>query len=97
MDETQTTVKTEVSDGVAVVRLNNRPANALTPALFAELDGALECIASGDVRVVVITGLHRAFSVGGDLSMIALFGSQEEAIDQVRVGQSIIARFTKLC
>jgi len=96
MGETQKTVETQVSDGVAVVRLNNRPANALTPALFADLDQALERVASADVRVVVITGLNRAFSVGGDLSMIALFDSQEEAIGQVRVGQDIITRFTNL-
>lgn len=64
-----------VADGVADVTLQ-RPdkLNALTMAMLAELEHVIESVeAHSNVRVLSITGLGQAFSVGADLEQ---FGSQ---------------------
>lgn len=60
----------EVREGVAWVRLNTpENLNALSSALLTALNDVLDVV-EGDreVRVVIITGVGRAFSSGGDLS-----------------------------
>lgn len=64
------TVVYEKSDNVARITLN-RPEklNAINDALFGDLETALEeASRDWDVRVVIIKGAGRAFSVGQDLS-----------------------------
>jgi 2-(1,2-epoxy-1,2-dihydrophenyl)acetyl-CoA isomerase len=67
------TVTCEVSGGVATIRLN-RPAtgNAFDEAMAAELRGVSARLpADRSVRAVLVTGNGRAFTVGGDLRMLA--------------------------
>jgi len=92
MPERRTLIETVVEGSVAVVRLDNPPANALTPALFADLEGVREVVASSNVRAVIVTGLSRVFSVGGDLSALALLASapREEAVRQAKVGRALL-------
>ena len=71
--ETEPTLLFETRDGVATLTLN-RPAarNALTTALFLELERALlEIEADDGVRVVVLTGAGLAFSAGADLKPVS--------------------------
>jgi enoyl-CoA hydratase len=67
-------VRREDADGVATLVLN-RPdkLNAMNPALFVELRGHLDDLASQTETVgcVVLTGAGRAFSAGNDLAAIA--------------------------
>jgi enoyl-CoA hydratase len=92
MAESRALIETLVEGGVAVVRLNNPPANALTPSLFAELERVREAVAPSHVRAVIVTGLSRVFSVGGDLNAIALLAasSREEAVHQARAGRALL-------
>jgi len=63
----------ERQGGAAMLTLN-RPAarNALTTALFLELERMLlEIEADDEVRVVVLTGAGRAFSAGADLKPVS--------------------------
>ena len=63
----------ERQGGMATLTLN-RPAarNALTTALFLELERMLlEIEADDEVRVVVLTGAGRAFSAGADLKPVS--------------------------
>jgi enoyl-CoA hydratase/carnithine racemase len=64
-----TDISAEIEDQVLTLTLN-RPAkkNALTPAMYTELNRALS-EASGDfaIRVVVITGAGSAFTAGNDI------------------------------
>ena len=64
-----TDISAEIADQVLTLTLN-RPAkkNALTPAMYTELNRALS-EASGDfaIRVVVITGAGSAFTAGNDI------------------------------
>jgi enoyl-CoA hydratase/carnithine racemase len=84
-------------DAIAVITLNRPPANAISEALIAELNAALNAVRSDDtVRAVVLTGSgDRIFCGGADLGS-ALSGDDVEAF--IRFGNSVmrkIERFPK--
>jgi len=78
-----TTIRFEVSDGVARLTLN-RPdkLNSFTGEMHAELRVALDRVqADRDIRVLVLSGAGRAFSAGQDLAdpdMQAIAGHQPD-------------------
>src|SRR5437016_883237 len=55
-------------DGVAVVRLDHPPANALSIGLLAELAGVARELTDEPPGAVVITGGDRIFAAGADIS-----------------------------
>lgn len=59
----------EASDGVAIVTLN-RPAkrNAVSLAMWRELEGIFRKLATSSVRVVILTGAGSNFCAGADIS-----------------------------
>jgi enoyl-CoA hydratase len=64
-------------DGVATLRLNRPPMNALSKALLAEIgDAALSFAEDPDVKAVVVLGGDKAFAAGADISE---FGGPAEA------------------
>jgi len=63
-------------EGVALVRLDNPPANALSTALLAELAAAAKALVADPPGAVVVTGGDRIFAAGAD---IAEFGGPVEA------------------
>ena len=83
-------IETVVEGSTALVRLNHPPVNALTPAVFAELEEVRSLVAPSAVRVVIVTGLPRVFSVGGDLEAMAVLPSAEDATRQGRVGRALL-------
>jgi 3-hydroxyacyl-CoA dehydrogenase len=61
-------VGVEVRDGIAVVRIDNPPVNALDAQVRGELATALERLATEeDVQGVVVTGAGRTFVAGADI------------------------------
>ncbi len=71
-----------VADGRATIALN-RPdqLNALDAQMAGELfDAAVRCDCDPAVRVVVVTGMGRAFMAGGDLRAFADAGDQRDAV-----------------
>jgi len=90
MTEPRRLIETVIEGSTAVVQLNNPPTNALTPALFAEFEETRALVAPSNVRVVIIAGLRRVFSVGGDLGTIARLASPEEAVRQAGVGRALL-------
>jgi enoyl-CoA hydratase/carnithine racemase len=55
-------------DGVALVRLNRPPLNALSQALLAELaDTARALAADTELKAVVVTGSEKALAAGADI------------------------------
>lgn len=59
----------EIRDGVAVLTLDAPPVNALSVALRAALQAALErANADPDVRAVVVTGAGKLFCAGADIT-----------------------------
>lgn len=64
----------EIADGVGVITLDRpRVLNALSEALYEELDAAFTAMErDDDVRAIVLTGSgNRAFSAGGDIHEMA--------------------------
>ena len=65
------TVKVELTDGLAVLTMNNPPVNQLSPEFSLEL---FEAINSGfedeEVKALVITGSGRNFIAGADITQI---------------------------
>ena len=90
MADARRLIETVVEGSTAVVRIDNPPVNALTPALFAELAETRAIVAASAVRVVIVTGVRRVFSVGGDLGAIAKFPSAGEAESQARTGRAML-------
>ena len=90
MADARRLIETVVEGSTAVVRIDNPPVNALTPALFAELAETRSIVGASAVRVVIVTGVRRVFSVGGDLGAIANFPSAGEAESQARTGRAML-------
>jgi enoyl-CoA hydratase/carnithine racemase len=64
------------SDGVAVVRIDNPPVNALSTAVLAQLEAAAQALTADPPGAVVVTGGDGIFAAGADISE---FGDQAEA------------------
>jgi enoyl-CoA hydratase/carnithine racemase len=62
-------MRIEREGAVALLRMENGKANAMSPTLLERLDGLLEQL--GDARAAVITGQGNAFSAGLDLPTLA--------------------------
>jgi methylglutaconyl-CoA hydratase len=73
----------DVSGAVATITLN-RPdkRNAMSAAMIAELQTALDEIEKSHVRVAILTGAGKAFCSGMDLEMLAAIAQQSPAENQ---------------
>jgi enoyl-CoA hydratase len=82
-------VLTEVrADGVATLRLNRPPMNALSQAMLGEIADAARALADDpSVKAVVVLGGEKAFAAGADISE---FGDGEAAR---RIGRAFRAAF----
>ncbi len=72
------TVVTERVGKVAFVRLDRPPVNALSLGLLTDLRKAVDALAADLPGAVVITGTHRIFSAGADVTE---FGGAERATE----------------
>jgi enoyl-CoA hydratase/carnithine racemase len=76
------------ADGVATLRLNRPPMNALSQALLGQLAEAARDLGDDPgVKAVVVLGGEKAFAAGADISE---FGSQDDA---KRIGKHFRAAF----
>lgn len=66
-------IETTDESGIAVLRLNHGPVNALDLEILAAVPGALAAVA--DARAVVLTGAGRCLSAGVDLKRIVAGGA----------------------
>ena len=63
-------ISIESRDGIAVVRIDRPPANAMSPELLEEGAAVLDTLARDEPRAVVLTGRPGFFSAGADLKLI---------------------------
>lgn len=87
----------EISDGLAVVTINNPPVNALSETVMLELDTIIEEL-SGDssAQVIIITGAgEKAFVAGADIKQFPFLDSTSGK-ELVRHGQKIFSRLRSL-
>jgi 3-hydroxyacyl-CoA dehydrogenase len=79
-----------LSGGVATLRLQSPPVNALTFALLDELRSAVRrANRQPEVRAVVITGTPEHFSAGADLAIFQEMRCGEDALRASRVFQEV--------
>jgi enoyl-CoA hydratase/carnithine racemase len=82
----------ERPDGVATVRLDSPPLNALSIALLDDLARAAESLGrSPSVRAVLLTGGGRAFSAGGDSRDFNDPEQAMRAVDHIRAAFDAVA------
>ena len=82
-------VTTTVEDGVAVVRIDDGKANALSVAVLGQLHEALDA-ATADATALCIVGNGKALSAGFDLSVMT--GGAEGMVELVRSGGELLMR-----
>jgi enoyl-CoA hydratase/carnithine racemase len=65
-------VRLEVADGIATIRLDRPPVNALNDQLTAELAAAADSAAASDeIRAVILYGGEKVFAAGADIRQMA--------------------------
>jgi enoyl-CoA hydratase/carnithine racemase len=75
-------VRIETEDGVATIRIDRPPANALARAVSLELSEAAETVTGDDaVRAVVLWGGEKIFAAGADIKAMVDYGPEEVAED----------------
>ena len=75
-------VRIETEGGVATIRIDRPPANALARAVSLELSEAAETVTGDDaVRAVVVWGGERIFAAGADIKAMVGYGPEEVAED----------------
>jgi enoyl-CoA hydratase len=79
-----------VADGIATITLDDGKANAMSPAMLAAVDGALDQ-AERDDAVVVLRGRPGMFSAGYDLKVFQS-GDGAALVGMLRAGGGIVQR-----
>lgn len=79
----------DLADSIATITMDDGKKNALSPAMLAELNAALDR-ALADRAVVVLTGREGVFSAGFDLSVLMAGGPA--ASGMIRAGFELAAR-----
>src|SRR5262245_7443673 len=75
-------VHLETDDGVATIRLDRPPANALARELSLELSAAAEDAAADEgVRAVVVWGGEGIFAAGADIKSMVTYEPEDVALD----------------
>jgi enoyl-CoA hydratase len=68
-------VSYQLKDGIATIAMDDGKANALSPAMLGEINGALDR-ADADKAAVVLTGRAGTFSAGFDLKVMSAGGAE---------------------
>src|SRR5262245_24745283 len=72
-------VDIEAHDGIATLRLNRPPVNAVNIDLLRAADAALREIAGrSDLRALIVTGAGKAFCAGLDLRAVPAYAPAEQ-------------------
>ncbi|MEM9402230.1 MAG: crotonase/enoyl-CoA hydratase family protein [Pseudomonadota bacterium] len=83
------TVHYSFADGIARIRIDDGKRNALSPAVLADINAALDH-AEADRAVVILTGRDDVFSAGFDLNVMKRGGPT--ALKMLKTGYAMTAR-----
>ena len=84
----------EESPPVAVLRIDDGKANALSPTLLDALAAALAEVDASDARALVLTGRAGFFSGGLDLKLLPKLPTAEKRAVLARLGEVLLQLFT---
>jgi enoyl-CoA hydratase len=94
---TSTLIQVEKKDRVALLTINNPPANALSQAIFSCLDEALTQVEQDTtVKAIIIYGEGRFFAAGADIKEFTSIESGDEGEKQALETQRILTRLEGL-
>lgn len=84
-------VNLTIEDKIAVVEINNPPANTLSSACIRELRSLLkELSAQKDVHAIVMTGTGRFYAAGADIKeFIPALGDYNKGLEMSEAGQAL--------
>jgi enoyl-CoA hydratase/carnithine racemase len=85
-----------IAERIAIVTLNNPPANTLNSSVLKELDqvfGELE--AEDAAGVIILTAAGRFFCAGGDIKELAQLNTAAQGADLSRRGQALLNRIER--
>ena len=75
-------VRTDTDGGVATIRIDRPPANALAQPVSVELSEAAAAVARDEgVRAVVVWGGEKIFAAGADIKLMVGYGPDEVGVD----------------
>lgn len=82
-----------LEDSIAVITINNPPANSLSMKVMSEIDDAIRQAAADDnVRAVIITGIGGSFfAAGADIKEIVMIDSKDKGQEVSLKGQEILS------
>lgn len=87
----------EVDDNIAIIKINNPPANTLGSQTLSDLDQALNLACSNsEVKAIVLTGEGKYFIAGADIKEIKDVSTAEEGEALALNGQRIFDRIERL-
>jgi enoyl-CoA hydratase/carnithine racemase len=90
-------INCKIEEHIAVVTLNNPPANALGTPVMKEIDQIFsECLNDLNVKVVVFTGGGPAFISGADIREIGTLSNAQKGEEVTRLGQGILNRIERM-
>ena len=77
--------------GIAIMKINNPPMNAIDEELIEQMEGAFKNFAGDDaVKVVIITGEGFAFIAGADIKKMQGINTAAEAESMAQRGQGLL-------
>ncbi|MCX7678722.1 MAG: enoyl-CoA hydratase-related protein [Spirochaetes bacterium] len=77
--------------GIALMEINNPPMNALSTQILDDIrDTVLKALSDDNVRVVVFTGVGKAFIAGADIKEIKNLKTAQEGINFLANGQEVL-------
>ncbi len=90
-------LKVEIQEGIALVTINRPEAmNALNTRFFNEMDDVVETISKNkDLKVMIITGVGKAFVAGADIAEM-VDKTPEEGTAFSKLGQNTFSSLEKL-
>jgi enoyl-CoA hydratase len=91
MSSDYSTLRLAIEDGIATVRLENEPVNAISQQMRRDLAALLDELRDDRVRVIVFTGSEKVFSVGADVSLFE--AAQEWTTQEFRANSRVLGRF----
>jgi len=88
-----TYISREVSDRIATVSISNPPLNFLSGEVLTELESCIVRLEEdAEVRVIIITGMGKAFASGADINEMSNVRSDAEASAISLAGQKTLNR-----
>ena len=78
------TVKVEVKEGAAILKLNNPPVNQLSESFVKEMANAImEAFRDQEVKAVILTGTGKNFIAGADITEIKGVADKDDVFSKV--------------